>query len=58
MNLESINSTINLGDIVFTLFTLGFVVLIIVLIVLFIRSNSKRKKQLDRIEKKMDNLNK
>ena len=57
MNLESINSTINLGDIVFTLFSLGFIALIIVLIVLFIRSNSKRKKQLDRIEKKMDNLN-
>ncbi|PIC71221.1 DUF4083 domain-containing protein [Sporosarcina sp. P16b] len=41
----------------FTLFSLSFIVIIIVLIVLLIRSNNKRKKQLDRIEKKIDNLN-
>ncbi|WP_255485891.1 hypothetical protein, partial [Sporosarcina sp. BP05] len=57
MNLETTNSTFNFGDIIFTLFSLGFIVIIIALIVFVIRTNNKRKHQLDRIEKKVDNLN-
>lgn len=57
LNIESINNTFNLGDIFFTLFTFGFIVLILALIVWAIRSSSKRKRQLDRIEEKIDNLN-
>lgn len=56
-NLETTKSIFNLGDILFTLFTLGFTVLIIVLIVSLVRTSNKRKQQLDRIEKKIDNLN-
>ena len=57
INLERTNSIINFEDILFTLFSLGFTILIIALIVLLIRTNNKRKQQLDRIEKKIDNLN-
>ena len=57
INLETTNSTINFGDILFTLFSLGFTILIIALIVSLIRTNNKRKQQLDRIEKKIDDLN-
>ena len=57
INLETTTSNFNLGDILFTLFSLGFTVLIIVLIVSLIRTNNKRKQQLDRIEKEIDNLN-
>ncbi len=58
INLESVNRSINIGDIVATLFSLGFVVLVIFLIIQLFRTNNKRKQQLDRIEKKIDELNK
>ncbi len=45
---------INMGDVIFQLCMLGFFVLIIVLTVRFFRSLSKRKVQLDDIERKID----
>lgn len=58
MNLETtLENSFNLGDALIQLFSLVFIVLIIVLIVSAFRSNNKRKIQLDRIEKKIDNLN-
>lgn len=50
-------SGFNLGDVLFQLFSIAFIVLIIVLIVSFFRSNKKRNDQLNRIEKKMDDMN-
>ena len=50
-------SGFNLGDALFQLISLAFIVLIIALIVSFFRSNKKRKDQLNRIEKKMDDMN-
>ena len=50
-------SGLNSGDVLFQLFSLAFIVLIIVLIVSFFRSNKKRKDQLNRIEKKIDDMN-
>ena len=50
-------SGLNSGDVLFQLFSLAFIVLIIVLIVSFFRSNKKRNDQLNRIEKKMDDMN-
>ena len=47
----------NGGDALFTLFSLGFFVLIIVLIMSFLRSNKNRKNQLDRIEMKINDIN-
>ncbi|MDX8365250.1 DUF4083 family protein [Cytobacillus sp. IB215665] len=48
---------VNLGDLIFQLFTFGSLILAIILIVLFIRSILKRSNQLDRIEKKVDAIN-
>jgi cbb3-type cytochrome oxidase subunit 3 len=50
-------SGFNLGDALFQLFSLAFIVLIIALIVSLFRSNKKRKNQFDRIEKKIDDIN-
>ncbi|OKL36863.1 DUF4083 domain-containing protein [Domibacillus mangrovi] len=50
-------SNFNIGDALFQLFFLGFLALIIVLIVSFFRSNKNRRSQLDRIEKKIDDMN-
>ncbi|WP_349772347.1 DUF4083 domain-containing protein [Lederbergia citrisecunda] len=49
--------SINIGDVLFQLFSFGFLVFTIVLIVLLYHSYSKRRNQLDRIEKKLDALN-
>lgn len=49
-------SGLNIGDALWQLFNIGLLVVIIVLIVFFIRSGIKRRKQLDRIEKKMDEI--
>ncbi|WP_328028585.1 DUF4083 family protein [Metabacillus fastidiosus] len=49
--------TVNIGDIVVQLFYFGFLLFIIVLIIsFFLRSNKKRNSQLDRMEKKLDEL--
>ncbi|WP_428910810.1 DUF4083 domain-containing protein [Niallia sp. Krafla_26] len=50
-------SSFNLVDALFQLLSLACIVLIIVLIVSFFRSKKYRKKQLDRIEKKIDDIN-
>ena len=50
-------SSFNLGDALFQLISLAFIVLIIVLIMSFFRSNKKRNDQLNRIEKKIDDMN-
>ncbi|MGM0845556.1 MAG: DUF4083 domain-containing protein [Bacillota bacterium] len=47
----------NIGDILYQLFSFGFVILFIVLIVFLFRSFSKRRKQLNNIERKVDLLN-
>ena len=48
----------NWGDILFQLFSLGFLVIIIALIVMVFRTYFKRKNQLNNIEKKIDHINK
>ena len=50
-------SGFNLGDALFQLVNLGFIVLIIIVIVSFFRSTKNRRNQLDRIEKKIDDIN-
>jgi uncharacterized protein YoxC len=50
-------SGFNLGDALFRLIALAFIVLIIVLIMSFFRYNKKRNDQLNRIEQKMDDMN-
>jgi uncharacterized membrane protein YciS (DUF1049 family) len=50
-------SNFSLGDALYQLFAFGFLVMIIVLIVSFFRSNKKRRNQLDKIEKKIDDMN-
>lgn len=51
-------SSFNLGDALFQLIFLAFIVFIIALIVSLFRSNKKRNNQLNRIEKKMDDMSK
>ncbi|MBS4195063.1 DUF4083 domain-containing protein [Lederbergia citri] len=46
-----------MGDVLFQLFSIGYIVLIIILIVFLVLTFSKRKHQLDRIEKKLDAIN-
>ena len=48
---------LNLGDIIFQLFAILVPVFFVVLIFLFIRSSKKRNERLNRIEEKIDNLN-
>ena len=50
-------SGFNLGDALFQLISFAFIVLIIVLIMSFFRYNKKRNDQLNRIEKKIDDMN-
>ena len=50
-------SNFNIGDAVFQLLSLIILVLVILLIVRLFRSSSKRKNQLDSIEKKIDSIN-
>ena len=54
--LIAINSTINIGDVIFTLLSLGFVVLIVIVVIWLVSSNKKRKHQLTTIENKIDAL--
>jgi len=51
------SSSINVGDIIFQLVNFGFLALFIILIVSYFSSNKKRRKQLDRIEEKLNILN-
>lgn len=50
-------SSLNIGDIVFQLFSFVVVIVMIALVISLFRSYGKRKNQLDRIEKKLDDLN-
>lgn len=52
------NSGINIGDVLVTLFSFGFLIIIAIIVVSLFRSNNKRKNQLDRVEQKIDDLNK
>lgn len=47
----------NFGDVLYQLINLAFIVLIVILIVSFVRSYKNRGKQLNRMEKKIDELN-
>ncbi|MEK5392822.1 DUF4083 domain-containing protein [Margalitia sp. FSL K6-0131] len=47
---------LNTGDIIFQLFTFCIPIVFLVFIISFIVSNKKRKKQLKRIEEKLDLL--
>jgi energy-converting hydrogenase Eha subunit H len=46
----------NIGDILFQLFSFGFLILLIFLIVFLFRSFTRRGKQLDQLEKKVDSI--
>jgi uncharacterized protein YoxC len=45
-----------IGDIIYQLFTILIPIVFIVAIIFFVRSSKKRKKQLDRIEEKLDKV--
>lgn len=45
---------LNIGDIVFQLFTLLIPIILITLLIVFIRSSKKKNQQLKRIEEKLD----
>jgi hypothetical protein len=52
------NTGVNIGDIIFQLFALGIPICFIAIILLFWRSLKKKKEQLDRIEEKLDSMQK
>jgi preprotein translocase subunit YajC len=47
---------LNIGDIVFQLFTYFIPIILIILLIIFIRSSKKRNQQLKRIEEKLDKV--
>lgn len=52
------NAGINGGDIIFQLFALGVPIFFIAIILLYWRSSKKKKEQLNRIEEKLDSIQK
>lgn len=56
MDVESVNDGINLGDLIITLVSFGFLAIIVILVIWFLASNKKRKNQLNDIENKIDAL--
>lgn len=50
------NAGLNVGDIIFQLFTFGSIIIFIGIFFLFLRSSKKKKEQLDRIENKLNSL--
>lgn len=52
------NSGLNAGDIIFQLFALGIPIIFIAAILSLWRTSKKRKQQLDRIEAKLDSIQK
>ena len=48
--------SLNIGDIIFQLFTFLVPIIFIILIVLFVRSTKQRNVQLKRIEEKLDKV--
>ncbi|MED4885161.1 DUF4083 domain-containing protein [Bacillus smithii] len=49
-------NSINIGDVVFQLICFGLLVLFVLFIVWLFRSNKKRIRQLNRIEKKIEEM--
>lgn len=47
---------LNIGDIVFQLFTFLIPIILIVLLIVFVRSSKKRNQQLKRMEEKLDKV--
>lgn len=47
---------LNIGEVLWQLFNIGFLVLIVVLFVSLFRSNKNRREELDRIEKKINDF--
>ena len=56
VNIGTINKDFNIGDLIFTLFSLGFLALIVLSVIWLLGSNKKRKNQLNNIENKIDAL--
>lgn len=52
------SSSINLGDVLVSVVSIGFFIIIAFIVIWLFRSNNKRKNQLDRIEQKIDDANK
>lgn len=52
------SSGMNMGDVLVTLFLIGFFIIIVFIVVWLFLSNKKRNNQLDRVEQKIDELNK
>nr|WP_295974213.1 DUF4083 domain-containing protein [uncultured Bacillus sp.] len=52
------NASVNIGDMIFQLLFLGVPILIMAILLLFWRSSKKRNEQLNRIEEKLDSLQK
>jgi preprotein translocase subunit YajC len=50
------SSSINIGDILFQLSSLGFLALLIILVISYFRSIKKRKNQQDSMEEKLNLL--
>jgi cbb3-type cytochrome oxidase subunit 3 len=55
---KNMNGGVNVGDIIFQLFALGIPIFFIAILFLFWRSSKKKKAQLNRIEEKLDTLQK
>lgn len=56
MDIESVNEGINIGDLIITIVSFGFLAIIVILVIWFLSSNKKRKNQLNNIENKIDAL--
>lgn len=56
MNIGMHNGYFNVGDLIFTLFSFGFLALIIVSVIWLLSSNKKHTNQLNNIENKIDAL--
>ncbi|MBT2756904.1 DUF4083 domain-containing protein [Mesobacillus foraminis] len=52
------NARVNMGDIIFQIFSLGVPIFFIAILLLFWRSSKKKKEQLNRIEEKFDSIQK
>ena len=52
------NAGINAGDIIFQLFALGVPIFFIAILLFYWRSSKKKKEQLNRIEEKLDSIQK
>ena len=58
MNIETVNEKFNIGDLIFTLFSFGALVLVVIVVIWLLMINKKRNDQLNNIEVKIDALTK